>query len=86
MPACFLPIHDILIDYCNQELKETPPLNICLPSLPLGNERSLSRYVDPRYIRGKLRRMQWVDRKVEWAKIVAAIHKDCIIPSPGTHQ
>ena len=82
MPACFLPIHDILIYYCNQELNE-PPVTGPRLALPESRDPLLDRYEDGRYISGKLRRLQRVDRQVEWAKVVATIHKDCVIPYSG---
>ncbi|HWK04509.1 MAG TPA: hypothetical protein VNS58_12800 [Puia sp.] len=83
MPAHFLPINDILIYYCNQQLNE-PQLTSSHPaSLPESKGTLLDRYEDGRYISGKLRRLQRVDRQVEWAKVVAAIHKDSVIHHSG---
>jgi hypothetical protein len=82
MPAHSLPINDILIYYCNQELNEPQAIDNLHASLPESSGRLLGRFEDRRYISGKLRRLQRVDRQVEWAKVVAAIYKDCIINDP----
>ncbi|HEX9511262.1 MAG TPA: sigma-70 family RNA polymerase sigma factor [Puia sp.] len=79
MSAHFLPINDILIYYCNQQLNEPQLIESHPASLPESKGPLLDRYEDGRYISGKLRRLQRVDRQVEWAKVVAAIHKDSII-------
>ena len=80
MSAHSLPINDILIYYCNQELDEA--IDGRPAALREGKHRLLHRFEDRRYISGKLRRLQRVDRQVEWGKVVAAIYKDRIINYP----
>src|SRR5258708_35261610 len=79
MSAHLLPINDILIYYCNQQLNEPQLIESHPASLPESKSTLLDRYEDGRYISGKLRRLQRVDRQGEGAKVVAAIHKDSII-------
>jgi RNA polymerase sigma-70 factor (ECF subfamily) len=80
MPAHSLPINDILIYYCNQELNEA--MEGRPAALAQSNDGLLHRFEDRRYVSGKLRRLQRVDRQVEWGKVVAAIYKDRIINYP----
>lgn len=79
MPVSCLPINDILICHCNQELEEQPAGQMSAFGLPGKKHEVFHQFGDRRYISGKLRRLQRVDRQVEWAKVVAAIHEDCII-------
>jgi len=82
MSAHFLPINNILIYYCNQELDEPQVIDGLPVPLQECKDRLLHRFEDRRYISGKLRRLQRMDRQVEWAKVVAAIYKDRIINYP----